>query len=274
MTASKSSVQPAAGSEGSVNACLRSGLFMITCAARTGSTMLVNLLQSHGDLLCHMEIFNPARVEAFSGTLRERLAAEEGLEARLRELRKYEPEQFLYKFAFDAQGRKGVGFKFKYEELLLPAFARARAVLLQDTDIKIIHLRRRNLLERYLSWWIVNNVTHVTMIREGETRPVVPPVRLDPAACRADLERVGRLGNFVGGMFRHHQVLDIYYEDLIGAESEKHHKRLLDFLELPRRPLHTVLGKLAEAPLQERIENFSEIRRALAGTPYEKLCNE
>jgi len=44
---------------------LRAGLFMITCPARVGSSMLVNALQTHPAIVCHMEIFNPARVEGF-----------------------------------------------------------------------------------------------------------------------------------------------------------------------------------------------------------------
>jgi len=38
---------------------------MITCPARVGSSMLVNALQTHPAIVCHMEIFNPARVEGF-----------------------------------------------------------------------------------------------------------------------------------------------------------------------------------------------------------------
>jgi LPS sulfotransferase NodH len=257
--AATSAVQPKA---------MRDGLFMVTCAARTGSSMLVNLLQSHPDVMSHMEIFNPERVEGFSGTYRTRLAEEPGLEQRMRDLRKHAPAAFLYKLAFDTQGRKHAGFKFKYEELLLPVFAGARAVLMADTDIKIIHLRRRNLLRRYLSWWVVNHVTGITMTRKGEEKPVVPPVRLDPAACQADFEKTLRSDAFVQRLFRNHQVLDINYEDLTGATAEPVQAGLLDFLGLPPHALRTVIARLAEDDLSRSIANFAELKAHFRNTPF------
>ena len=103
------------------------------------------------------------RVEGFFGSYRQRLRTDPYLEPRMRALRHEEPAAFLYKLAFDAQGRRCVGFKFKYDELLLPQFSRHQAVIAQDLDIAIIHLRRRNLLKRYLSWVVVNRVTGRTM---------------------------------------------------------------------------------------------------------------
>lgn len=247
---------------------LRPGLFMIVAAARTGSSMLANLIQSHPNVLCHMEIFNPARVEGFSGSYRARLAEEPDLEGRLRHLRGQHPEVFLYKIAFDAQGRRSVGFKFKYEELLLPQFAGARSALIADTDIRIVHLRRRNLLARYLSWWVVNNVTGVTMIRKGDPKLKLDPVPLDPEACRADIEHIERIGAFVGRMLAGHPAIEIDYEDLTGPAASEVEARLQEFLGLPQRPLTTVLDRLSEAPLSHRIANFRELERAFDGTRH------
>jgi LPS sulfotransferase NodH len=253
---------------------LREGLFMITCAARTGSSMLVNLLQSHPDVMCHMEIFNPKRVEGFSGTYRARLGAEPDLEPRMRTLRTQAPEVFLYKIAFDGQGRPRVGFKFKYEELLQPMFSGARAALMADCDIRIVHLRRRNLLARYLSWWVANHVTGVTMVRQGQPKPAVGPVRLDPAACIADFDRVERHAAFVARMFADHPVLDITYEALTGTDATGEHARLQAFLGVRQHPLKTVIAKLSELSPARTIENYAELENRFRGTPYAHMLME
>jgi len=41
--------------------------FMITCPARSGSSMLVNLLRSHPEICAHDEVFSPDKVRGLSG---------------------------------------------------------------------------------------------------------------------------------------------------------------------------------------------------------------
>lgn len=253
---------------------IREGFFMVTCAARTGSSMLVNLLQSHPDVMCHMEIYNPRKVEGFSGVYRQRLSEEPDLEVRMRAMRSAQPEAFIYKVAFDPQGKKCVGFKFKYEELLLPVFAGPRSVLVGDKEIVIIHLKRRNLLRRFLSWWVVNHVTGKTMAVKGEDVQKVPAVRLDPAACKADFDRTTRTATFIKRLFKDHEMLDIDYEDLVGPDAAGHHTRILKFLGLTQLPLNTVFKKLAEDDLSKAISNFGELEEYFRGSQYSGFFTE
>src|SRR5207249_6431079 len=41
--------------------------FMITCPARSGSSMLVHLLRSHPEICAHDEVFSPDKVRGLSG---------------------------------------------------------------------------------------------------------------------------------------------------------------------------------------------------------------
>ena len=111
------------------SAPLRAGLFMIACPARVGSSMPVNARQTHPSIVCHMEIFNPARTEGFWGSYRDQFASKSDLEERLRALRERNPSSYFYKIAFDPQQRSHIGFKFKFDELLMPAFAGVRTIL-------------------------------------------------------------------------------------------------------------------------------------------------
>jgi len=40
----------------------RDNIYMITCPARSGSTMLVHLLRSHPDIISHDEVFASAGI--------------------------------------------------------------------------------------------------------------------------------------------------------------------------------------------------------------------
>lgn len=252
---------------------LRRGLFLIVCPARVGSSMLVNALQSHPAIVCHMEIFNPARVEGFWGSYRARLAEEPDLEERLRHLRAQDPASFLYKIAFDPQGRGHAGFKFKLDELLLPAFSGARTILTQDLDVRVILLTRWNLLRRYLSHQRAR-ATGVTMRTETEQQSPQPPARLDPKACREDFDATLRQQNFVRAMFRKHPLIQVTYEELAGAGRDAVFERITRFLGAGPRPLHTVHAKLARENLSDEIANLDQLRANFRDTPFAAFLDD
>lgn len=234
--------------------------------------MLVNLLQSHPAVVCHMEIFHPNRVEGFSGKYRHQIRTDPTFAMRLLTLRERRPASYLYDVAFDAQGRRAAGFKFKYDELLLPQFKKVRSILAHDTDIAIVHLRRRNLLKRYLSWILVNRVTGVSMRTTRDVRPAAPPpVFLDPAACLRDFEETRRRDAQVEELFADHPGFAITYEELTGDNGSRPVAELQKFLGVPTRPLKSVIAKLSPNELAREIANFSELTTALRRTPYSEF---
>jgi LPS sulfotransferase NodH len=246
---------------------IREGLFFISCPARTGSSMLVNMLQMHPAITCHMEIFNPRRVEGFWGVYRERLSSEPDLEPRLSALRTRDPVTYVYKVALDPQGRDVVGFKFKHDEFLLPTFAGARSAISADTDIKVIMLHRRNLLKRYLSH-VSANRTGVTMTRVGDKKKVHTPPTLDPRACLKDFQTITRRAQFVRQMLKDHGLLDVSYEELVGNGRDDAVSRILSFLGVQQRALQTSHSKLAQDDLAEEIANYAELKSFFSDSPY------
>jgi hypothetical protein len=221
-----------------------------------------------------MELFNPMRVEGFFGSYRQRLRTDPYLEPRMRALRHEEPAAFLYKLAFDAQGRRCVGFKFKYDELLLPQFSRHQAVIAQDLDIAIIHLRRRNLLKRYLSWVVVNRVTGRTMRTVRQESIDVPPILLDADECLNDFRETERRENTVRELFRHHRTFDLEYEDLIGEQECEALDRLQNFLGADHRPLKTTIAKISRNNLEHEIINFRDLEKRFANSRYADLFRD
>ncbi len=80
--------------------------------------------------------------------------AEPDFAERMAAIRDRDPIKFLYKIVLDLQGKKAVCFKLKHDELIRPGYKALRDEIVSDRDFRIIHLRRENLLRRYLSWYI------------------------------------------------------------------------------------------------------------------------
>jgi LPS sulfotransferase NodH len=251
----------------------RDNIYMITCPARTGSTMLVHLLRSHPDICSHSEVFTPNKITGITGTYLRKSREQGDFLDRLSRERERDTIKFLYKIVLDLQGKKVVGFKLKHDELVLPEYRRLRDEIVSDVDFRIIHLRRKNLLRRYLSWYIANNVTHVTLAVEGQAIPDMPPVRLDPRECQRDFETIQRREEEFNQLFARHPNFSITYEEILAGDPGKL-ASLLDFLGVSQRKLTTTTKRLGTDSLRSAIANFDELRCYFIGSPFAEFFEE
>ena len=179
----------------------------------------------------------------------------------LRNYRDREPQRFLYDIVFDAQGRRCVGFKLKTDEVFLPAYRTVRDLVAADTDIKIVHLVRRSLIDQYVSHRVVE-ATGVLFLRPDEERPEVQPFTVDIEHFSAFVADVCNRQRAAHDLYRAHRSFTIAYEDIVAPGS-----RALDdlqaFLELDTRPLsastHKILGNN-----RELVVNLDRVESALA----------
>jgi hypothetical protein len=120
--------------------------FAIIGLARSGSSYLVNMLDSHPEIHCCGEIFNHDGVNLrWPKTLGGRQAGR-AIESELEELRARDPQAFLERvFAIDF-GKPVLGFKI-FRNHNKPMLER----IIADRDIAKIVLRRANGLARYAS---------------------------------------------------------------------------------------------------------------------------
>jgi len=247
---------------------------MITCPARSGSTMLVHLLRSHADICSHDEVFSaPGTVGGMTGTYLLKRRADPNFAERMAAEKDRDPIKFLYKIVLDLQGKKAVCFKIKHDELVRPEYKMLRDEIVDDQDFRIIHLRRENLLRRYLSHHIANYVTRVTLAVRGQTVPEIQPVVLDPQECKRDFEEIlAREGEFAE-LFAQHPGFRISYEEMITPGSEKL-QSLLDFMGVPRQELTTTTQKLGCDDLRRVITNFDALRSYFAGSPFSRFFDD
>ena len=237
----------------------RNDKFMISCTARSGSSMLSTLLNSHPRVLCHGEIL--AAPHESAGPYHELRQQGTDIDEWLRGYRQEHPEAYLYDVCFNPAGHQSVGFKFKLEESLAEAYKSFRDLLSADKDIKIIHLQRKNILDKYVSLQMTKQ-SGVFSIRSSSQRPKLSPFAIDipdfVAYVRKDRERYETAFE----LFKDHPSLHVTYEELCESRSAALEK-VLDFLELPQADLATMMVKVIKKNT-DLVLNLDEVREALA----------
>jgi hypothetical protein len=236
------------------------GKFVLVFLSRTGSNLLAGMLDSHPEILCHHELFNDTEIHrslSYKGT---------NLDFGTVEERDRDPYEFLRRvFAFSG-GKKKVGFKIapgQNKRVLLS--------LLLNRRVKKIVLRRRGLLHAYTSEMIAYK-THVWSVPESAKDRPKPAekvtVEVDDFVKflrkRQLFYRLVRLILFL--TFQRGLFVD--YEDL---QDQQTLEGVLRFLNASTStPLKVRTERQNSPNLADRIDNYEELKAALASTQFAK----
>jgi hypothetical protein len=243
--------------------------FIVLSTQRSGSTWVVDMLNSHPRLLAYSELF----MHGGEGTPRwgppegdlpywQTHVAETGAN---RLTRPYHLWRYLGRAFAQRPGIDAIGLKLMYSQLT--RIARPLMPALWLKRVRIIHLIRRNALDVVLSKEAGSARQGVLHARAGQPVEAVR-IRLSTenllarmtaherqvAAARVRFKRVG---------LRYREVV---YEDLV--EDEQGFAELFRFLELEPQPVSSSLQKVNPTAHEELIENYGEVREALEGTPF------
>lgn len=251
---------------------LRTDLYMIACAARTGSTMLVRLLRCHPQLISHGEVWGGDAMVGVDGDLAISCEQQPGFRLALEQQRFEHPERVLYKHFFDARGARACGFKLKYDELVQPRWRVVRQLVEVDTDIGIVFLHRNDLLQRYLSHQVVLRQTGVTNVPSGGVLPRIEPFEVDIDDCIADIIETRRRRREFEVAFAAHPCLHVHYEAL-AADPQDECDRVFAFLGLPPAPVQLATEKLVREPPQRLVLNHDALIAALRSAGLDAVDN-
>lgn len=276
--------------------------FIILSHARTGSTMLASALHLSPEIACFREIFNPLRagvgfhVEGYDN----HSSAD-------RELRDADFRRFLRERIFCEHPTpvRAAGFKIEYSHF--QAFPGLLDELVNDPELRVIHVRRRNLLRVMISeriavqsgvWVEDKRKTFRSKLRLSNTlRAALHPLRvgsrlwrflrpreapwkatrqalsLSPDECGAFFREIEETSSSFDRTFGDHPLLPVYYEDLVAQRG-----RVLDgvqsFLGLQTQRLAPTTRRQNPEPLSDLIANYDELWRAFQGTPYAAFFDE
>jgi LPS sulfotransferase NodH len=241
--------------------------FLILASARTGSTLLARSLNRHRQIVAYGEIlrsrsFFPARFAAFG---------------RSQGLYQSDPVAFLERKVYRKYPPNvaAAGFKIFYSHAPRDT-AWGRAVwqyLVNQNEIKVIHLKRRNLLKAQLSRRQAAETREWVHYSAGHRNNAIA---LSYDEALADFTRTRQEEMEYAALFAGHPMLDVDYEDL-AAGYEDEMARLQAFLgvggasyEMIRPPTH----KRPSQPLSDQVANYQELKTQFQDSPWAEFFEE
>jgi LPS sulfotransferase NodH len=232
--------------------------FVILAAPRTGSNLLCTLLNSHPEVLCHHELFNPNGIFYALGY------RDGSLDLGSMEARERDPFGFLQRVWEQPQGASCIGFKMTRGQN-----ASVMQSLIEDPGVLKILLHRRNRLKTFVSEELARQTDRWEVYAGDELAIDTPRLHVDVESFMAHCELNERFYQEIQHALRSGRQpwIETAYEDILAAPE---HVRLLEFLgvEATRENLSQSSIKQSDTDLRTHIENFRGLELALEGSEY------
>jgi hypothetical protein len=173
---------------------------------------------------------------------------------------------YLEQVLRDSPDVDAFGFKFMYGQ-----YRRFPEVMqwAKESDVRIIHLIRRNTLKMIVSREIAR--------KRGvyfSTKPLQPmKVTLDENRVVKEIQRAARAVEEYRNRVAAFPVLEVFYEEFV-ANQEYESRRLLEFLNCDADvQLTSNLVKTSKDSLDALIENYAQVHRALEHSSFKCLLS-
>ncbi|MCF7861535.1 sulfotransferase [Candidatus Woesearchaeota archaeon] len=242
--------------------------YILISPSRGGSWFLISLLSSHNDIISLGEVFHEDEI-AFDHP-------DFNSNNKMVLLRNSDREGFLKKEVFKryTQNIKAVGFKFLYYQLNFPEHVELNRYLKKEKDIKIIHLKRENHLNRLISFKIAEKTGQWRSKSLNDVKKISKVCfSLDDDECR-DFFIQGEQDEIrFDNMFKHHEVLNLNYEDLVKFQTGKC-SEILKFLGVDDKALSTKYFKQNLRSQSDVILNYDKLKFAFKNTQWSRLFTD
>ena len=231
--------------------------FVLLAHARSGSSMVVHTLNKHPSIVCFGEVFVGQRI-GFN------VDGYDNASKKLLYLRNRHPMEFLNRTIFPpySDDVRAVGFKLFPDQFESGQFKIAWDWLCSDHNVKIILLRRLDMLAAYTSLLIARQ----TNFGDGsDTR-----ITIDLDECLREFEDRERYHEDMLAKLGKHDLLEVFYEDMTQDLS----KQFIDFQEfigVDMIPLEVESKKKEVRPLSEVITNYEAIHSGLTEAGWGKV---
>ena len=224
--------------------------FIILAQERTGSNFLASLLGSHRHVRVFGELFNP------NDAIRKRSTAVEPLQDQ------QDPVDYLEKTVWSGYPPevKAVGFRLFYNHAREDKW-RAVWDYVKRGDVHVVHLRRRNLLDRYLSHQLAMNTDKWILFNDQERRPS-EAITINPQACLTDFHERTWFIEEAENVFEESPRFEVFYEDL-AADSRKEMRKIQQFLGLAVADLSAETKRQRKKEKTDLIANYDELRQEM-----------
>lgn len=223
--------------------------FLMLTRNRTGSNMLVSMLNSHPAVYAEYEIFREIGDTCVDDIL-----------------------QNIYTLYPDFI--KAVGFKIFYHHPIDDKSGRIWTTLNELKDVHIIHLKRRNILRTVLSKKIAD-LTDTWVNKNGNRNDASnsKKVLLSEDELYKAFERTRAWESEYEEKLRSRPLIDVYYEDIVAGPKEEFRK-ITDFLGLQPVSPKTKLKKQNPEKMNDLIVNYEELKKRFTGSEWEPFFEE
>lgn len=246
--------------------------FVILGTARIGSTLLMTLLRSHPQMVVYPEVFLPRRL---------------GLNSYLQ----HHPVDFLDRSIYRVYPKdiKAVGFKLFYgqakseiamkrvkmrggaDKERLKRLDDVRPYLLGKQNLKIIHLKRKNLLRSLLS---LKRAWHTKSWQQKKARASeYPDIEIGYEEAKAFFSKIEREAGENARFFDARERLEVEYEQLV-QNPKPVLERIQQFLGIPERELSSPLRQQGSDRLSTALGNYTELKARFHGTSWSRFFEE
>jgi len=242
--------------------------FLIITSQRTGSTFLRLSINTHPDVRCEGELLigGPIQVPKILEDRRYPAKLYRFVKARA-----WNPQEIIKNF-LARNDPKVLGFKAMYNHL---ANNRVKQFLKQHTEIRIVHLRRNNLLKQYVSKRLLGVKRRKRWEPHATEKLPVVSVRIDPEAAIKDMQNSKKQFEKFETLLINHNKIEIVYEDMIegGCLDSTTTDAICALLGVEHRPLCCDLVKTNPDQLKLMISNYEDIVSALRNTEFERFLD-
>lgn len=218
--------------------------FVIISRSRTGSNLLVSLLDSHGDISCKGELLRRLNGQSTDQLLKQKVYPKK--------------VRALYR-----------GFKLFYYHPQDSDDKSIWEILENDKNVTVLHLMRENLLRVHISRLIADKTGTYTNRNNKRKLPVnEKKITVDCDALIKDFEQTEEYIENTKEMFSSHKYMEVTYEELTQNQAETM-KGILDFFDLQGSNLESSYKKQNKEGISSLVENNEALKTCLKGTKYE-----
>ena len=242
---------------------------IIVGTQRSGSNFLRHCLLSHPSIACEGELLingmvkTPKIIEDFRWPAKIYRYVMAGA---------WNPTRIMNQF-LARDDAPVVAFKAMYNQM---QSARVHDFFQQHKEIRIIHLRRDNLLKQYVSKMLLGKKRGQKRWRPHSTKKL-PTVTtyISPQAAIKNMENtLAQYQKFESLLSQHHKI-ELVYETMIEGQclTDQVSQAICDLFQIEQRKMCCNFVKVNPNSLRQMIENYDELADALHGTPYERFLD-
>lgn len=152
---------------------------------------------------------------------------------------------------------------------------RVRDYLVRHSEIRVIHLRRDNLLKQYVSKVLLGAKRERAWQPHTDHRIPVVSVRISPERAITEMSRVRAAFADFEQLLSGHRKIELVYERMVNGQTLSHEawSKISELLEIEPAEIGSDLVKMNPHDLRPMVENYEELATALAGTEFERYLD-